>query len=244
VLTHCPCGKHSISPDAADFFPRNARLVRTVCTDPIPKCRSTCQKPLDGCTHVCSSPCHEGPCPPCSIPLVRPCRCGSITRTIKCSQYNSDEDVLCDRPCTALRACRRHQCNRLCCPLAALSGGKGKGKKKGPLTMLEEDDSTGLHACDLLCGKTLSCGNHACEERDHRGACPPCLRSSFDEVCIWFPLLHPHSEPTLYSDALPLRKDCTHATRSMRHPTTMPAPLHSATSNMWPLTNPARLSRR
>jgi transcriptional repressor NF-X1 len=33
-----------------------------------------------------------------------------------------------------------------------------------------------------VCGKPLSCGNHRCEERDHRGPCPPCFRSSFEEV--------------------------------------------------------------
>lgn len=65
------------------------------------------------------------------------------------------------------------------------SGGK-KGKKK----MIDEpaagvgigEEKGGLHECDLVCGKMLSCGNHRCEERDHKGACPPCLRSSFEEV--------------------------------------------------------------
>jgi transcriptional repressor NF-X1 len=93
---------------------------------------------------------------------------------------------MCDKPCPALRACGRHRCNRLCCPLAALAGpSKKKGKKAGPAIALPDgDDETGLHVCDLVCGKTLSCGNHTCEEQDHRGACPPCLRSSFDEVCF------------------------------------------------------------
>ena len=33
----------------------------------------------------------------------------------------------------------------------------------------------------------LSCGNHRCEQRDHKGACPRCLRSSFEGVS--FPLV-------------------------------------------------------
>jgi transcriptional repressor NF-X1 len=40
----------------------------------------------------------------------------------------------------------------------------------------------GWHLCDVVCGKTLSCGIHRCEERDHRGSCPPCFQSSFEEV--------------------------------------------------------------
>jgi transcriptional repressor NF-X1 len=156
--------------------------------DPVPTCTSICMRPLEGCEHVCSSPCHTGPCPPCSIMLVRPCRCGAITRNVRCSQANSPSagDILCDRPCGALRACGRHRCGRVCCPLAALAtpAGKGKGKKRATASELPSElaDDSGLHECDLVCGKPLACGNHRCEERDHRGACPPCLRSSFDEV--------------------------------------------------------------
>lgn len=132
---------------------------------------------------------HVGPCPPCSIPLIIPCRCGSTTRAVQCHESTSasSSEILCDKPCTALRACGRHRCNRLCCPLAALdAGAKGKGKKRqAQLPQVLEyglGEEARWHECDLICGRTLGCGNHLCEERDHRGACPPCLRSSFDEV--------------------------------------------------------------
>ena len=59
---------------------------------------------------------------------------------------------------------------------------QGKGKKKA-VPQTEILDPEGWHVCDLVCGKPLSCGNHDCEERDHRGACPSCLRSSFEEAC-------------------------------------------------------------
>jgi transcriptional repressor NF-X1 len=39
-----------------------------------------------------------------------------------------------------------------------------------------------MHECDLLCGKMLTCGNHMCDKRDHRGPCLSCLRSMFEEV--------------------------------------------------------------
>ncbi|KZT20935.1 hypothetical protein NEOLEDRAFT_1244899 [Neolentinus lepideus HHB14362 ss-1] len=184
LVTHCPCGKHELSPALASSFPPGASLTRTKCTDSIPTCESLCMKPLAGCTHVCSVRCHTGACPPCSIALVRPCRCGATMRDIKCAelQAGGEEEILCDRPCAALRDCGRHQCNRLCCPLASLAGvGKGKGKRKAAAVGAAVD-GTGLHACDLVCGKVLGCGNHRCEERDHKGPCPPCLRSSFEEM--------------------------------------------------------------
>ncbi|KAI9063381.1 hypothetical protein FKP32DRAFT_707113 [Trametes sanguinea] len=201
VVTHCPCGKHSLTPESTPFFPPGTQITRTACTDPIPTCESTCMKPLEGCEHVCSARCHAGPCPPCSIVIVRPCRCGSSTRELRCfedqararararGETGPDVEILCERPCGALKACGRHQCRRQCCPLASLAGltkgqTKGKGKKRAgdDALNLSVVDQHGWHECDLVCGKLLSCGNHHCEERDHRGPCPPCLRSSFEEM--------------------------------------------------------------
>ena len=141
------------------------------------------------CTNVCMFLGHIGSCPPCSIPLIVPCRCGLTTHAIRCHELSSNPEILCDKPCSALRACGRHRCNRICCPLGTLdSSSKGKGKKRQAQTRALEGLELGFgiearwHDCDLTCGKLLGCGNHRCEERDHRGACPPCMRSSFDEV--------------------------------------------------------------
>lgn len=200
LVTHCPCGKHPISPSSAPHFPPGTLLTRTICTDPIPTCESICMKPLEGCSHPCSVKCHIGPCPPCGRMIVRPCRCGATTRDVKCSDDQrhmavrhdpavSDADsneILCDRPCGVLRTCGRHQCNRLCCPLASLAKKKGKKPINKKSTLGDLDgvlDEAGWHECDLICGKVLGCGIHRCEEKDHKGVCPPCLRSSFEEVC-------------------------------------------------------------
>ncbi|KDQ60370.1 hypothetical protein JAAARDRAFT_32765 [Jaapia argillacea MUCL 33604] len=220
-LTHCPCGKHPLIPSEQDAFPPGAILIRTQCTDPIPTCRSTCMKPLSACSHVCSAPCHTGPCPPCSISIVKPCRCGPTTREFPCSYVqnmatNEGEEFRCNKPCQALRACGRHQCNRVCCPLASLaSTGKGKGKKKGLGALGDMGlgvGEGGLHECDLVCGKLLGCGNHRCEERDHRGGCPPCLRSSFEEMIC-------HCRRTILEPPIPCgtRMNCT-------YPCTRPPP--------------------
>ena len=189
LVTHCPCGKHILDSASAVYFPPNTSLVRQACTDPIPTCESTCMKTLLGCSHSCAAKCHTGPCPPCMISLVRPCRCGLTTRDVRCYQdqaraHGEMGEILCDKPCPALRACGRHQCNRVCCPLASLAHiGKGKGKKRAAVAEIEGlADESGWHECDLVCGKLLTCGNHQCEEKDHRGLCPPCLRSSFEEM--------------------------------------------------------------
>lgn len=195
-VTHCPCGRRSIAPlsssDASQYdFP-----ARTDCSEAIPTCDSVCSKPHPSCNHSCGSKCHTGPCPPCMVQIIRPCRCGGTTRSLSCYTIHSDEpekaaeekEILCDKPCQALRACGRHQCKRVCCPLASLGVGIGKkGKKRAPHTTGEEslgigEERGGLHECDLECGKLLSCGNHRCEMKDHKGICPPCLRSSFEEV--------------------------------------------------------------
>ncbi|KZP23527.1 hypothetical protein FIBSPDRAFT_910249 [Athelia psychrophila] len=187
LISHCPCGKHTLDPGS-----------RNSCADAIPTCPSTCMRRLEGCDHPCAVRCHTGSCPPCSIRLVRPCRCGATTRDILCAQFQQAEsalgahdEILCERACTALRACGKHQCNRICCPLASLAVNK-KGKKRAAGNGSGVWDGVeggagmgGLHECDLPCGKMLGCGNHACEERDHRGACPPCLRSSFEEMICY-----------------------------------------------------------
>ncbi|KAJ3984020.1 hypothetical protein F5890DRAFT_102720 [Lentinula detonsa] len=184
-ITTCPCGKQSIatfsSSQNGEFPPR------THCTDPIPTCTSICLKPHSDCEHLCQEKCHTSAvCPPCSIDVVRPCRCGNTTTTLKCGDLRTldeesglvkEQEILCKHLCTALRACGKHQCRRICCPLASVV----KGKMKAFASQLDADPN-GLHECDLVCGKMLSCGNHPCQERDHKGPCQPCLRSSFEEL--------------------------------------------------------------
>ena len=200
-ITHCPCGKRRVASSSTIDTDPTAFPPRSHCTSPIPTCSSSCDKLHLNCGHPCVATCHIGPCPPCSVSIVRPCRCGTTTKAVRCYELrpfdgdgnggdNSPEDseILCGKPCMVLRACGRHQCRRLCCPLASLAsvaGKKGKKRANGSEQGVGEERG-GLHECDLICGKTLSCGNHKCEERDHKGVCPPCLRSSFEEVGFSF----------------------------------------------------------
>ncbi|KDQ13108.1 hypothetical protein BOTBODRAFT_188850 [Botryobasidium botryosum FD-172 SS1] len=179
-VSTCPCGKKSVSALSAE--------PRTSCTAPIPTCKSTCARPLSTCAHACAVPCHTGPCPPCTISISVACRCGDTLRYFPCSEMQErqarGEAVLCERQCPGLRHCGKHKCNRVCCPLAQLAKGVAKGKRRAvDVSALEaEEDPEGWHVCDLLCNKRLTCGLHYCTEKDHRGPCPPCLQSSFDEL--------------------------------------------------------------
>ncbi|KAG7446740.1 uncharacterized protein BT62DRAFT_948549 [Guyanagaster necrorhizus] len=185
TITTCPCGKRTIAPPETDAAKYDF-ASRTTCSAPIPTCDAPCNKLHATCEHPCKAKCHIGECPPCSEVLVRPCRCGNIRRSTKCGDLHDKDrneiNILCTKACPALRACGRHQCNRLCCPLASLAV-KTKGKKR-MITPAEDigEGPGGLHECDLICGKMLTCGNHRCEERDHKGPCGPCLRSSFEEL--------------------------------------------------------------
>lgn len=178
-ITSCPCGKVPVLSSKDDVPPSGPHFPpRLSCSAPVPTCTSPCSKELQ-CGHTCRSKCHKGPCPPCGITITQPCRCGLSAQSVICAYQEVGADILCDRTCTALRACGRHQCNRVCCPMASLAMTKGKGKKRA---IADDPDIAGMHQCDLVCARTLSCRNHTCEERDHRGPCAPCLRSTFEEV--------------------------------------------------------------
>jgi len=186
-ISHCPCGKSTIAPNSSVEQSLYTFSSRVNCTSPIPTCDSVCSKPNPTCSHPCKAKCHVGACPPCSVRISRPCRCGSTTRSLACYEaYTSSNvptmEILCDRPCAALRACGRHQCRRLCCPLASLATTGKKGRRRVAEDDFIGEEHGGLHECDLVCGKMLPCGNHKCEERDHKGTCRPCMRSSFEEV--------------------------------------------------------------
>ena len=171
-VDHCPCGQTKLAKLEAS--PRKA------CSDPIPTCGKTCNRQHSACEHVCPLKCHEGDCGKCREPVTVICRCGSDKRTLECwQQQEALDEFLCDRTCRALRACGRHQCMRRCCPLAYQ---EAQQKSKRRALPVDDEDPLGYHICDRVCDKLLNCGNHRCEQPDHKGKCPPCLRSSFEEI--------------------------------------------------------------
>lgn len=171
-ISSCPCGAMAVT-------------TRTSCSDPIPTCDAICSKPLAGCDHACPKKCHLGQCPPCTVSVSSPCRCGESKMTTTCAERQREEqegnqEVLCSTVCKALRHCGKHQCGAVCCPLYFQA--KSKSKRRPNQAELEQQDPAGFHTCHVQCGKRLQCGRHNCPLECHRGACPPCLQASFEDL--------------------------------------------------------------
>eukprot|EP00122_Pirum_gemmata_P014997 Pgem_evm1s14006 len=44
----------------------------------------------NGKEHRCASPCHDGPCPPCTLEITALCRCGQERKQFSCKQVSAD----------------------------------------------------------------------------------------------------------------------------------------------------------
>eukprot|EP01135_Chromosphaera_perkinsii_P003478 Nk52_evm4s245 gene=Nk52_evmTU4s245 len=146
----CPCGK--------------LRQQVESCLDVVPCCGDTCGKTLPCGIHTCVERCHTGTCSSkCRYMVSRKCRCGSVTRKMQC--YESKR-FFCDRKCTQMRNCGRHQCKKKCCT----------GNCEGDAMGASEDAK--CPPCTELCNRKLQCGNHRCPAVCHDGPCYPCPRVS------------------------------------------------------------------
>mmetsp|Transcript_91503 Transcript_91503/g.218111 ORF Transcript_91503/g.218111 Transcript_91503/m.218111 type:complete len:955 (-) Transcript_91503:59-2923(-) len=92
----------------------------------------------------------------------------------------------CGEVCERNRGCP-HPCPELChpgpCPRCTAVGGPGSchcGREQTETTRCGDPKRW---SCGQPCGKTLSCGLHACKARCHEGPCPPCSETSL-EACF------------------------------------------------------------
>jgi NF-X1-type zinc finger protein NFXL1 len=85
------------------------------------ECKMDCLKarPL-GCAHACNLPCHPGPCPSCTKPVMMRCHCKAIPIVIPCNEWTSttnEQDKMallsCSSHCPKLIACG-HPCSYNC----------------------------------------------------------------------------------------------------------------------------------
>ena len=160
-IQSCPCGNKKL----AELLEK----PRESCLDPIPTCNNTCGKLLHCKQHFCQEICHTGQCKDCTKETVTACRCGLKQVTMKCLELRPSEssgitakEPLCTTLCDVKRACGKHRCNTVCCPM----------KQIGP----------DAHPCPFTCDKLLSCKLHKCKANCHKGPCLRCPNVSFDEL--------------------------------------------------------------
>nr|NP_001071774.1 transcription factor protein [Ciona intestinalis]BAE06581.1 transcription factor protein [Ciona intestinalis] len=146
------------------------------------------------CKHPCNILCHPGPCPQCPATIMKRCRCGRVTSRVRCSQQ---KNFMCSEKCGKKKKCGRHFCEKVChagkcedCDVivkqSCYCGGSVRevncGSNEHNKQPLDKDE--GCYSCANVCGKTLLCGNHKCEDLCHPGACKPCpLLPSLLKVC-------------------------------------------------------------
>ncbi|KAM3831732.1 NF-X1-type zinc finger protein NFXL1 isoform 2-T2 [Vipera latastei] len=139
-------------------------------------CGQVCEKVFKPpCGHRCLLLCHPGPCPPCPKMVIITCYCKKAKPLPRrCSM----KEWSCQLPCGRKLPCGHHNCGNPChpgdcqpCPrVSKQSCVCGK-------QIAERQCASPFWQCDVICGRTLSCGYHVCEEICHGGSCGECPRS-------------------------------------------------------------------
>ena len=144
----CACGKtgnDSLLP-----------VLRMSCEDPIPTCSEPTERLLD-CGHKVSVRCTlDAGKIECNEKIVQFCRCSKIKRTISCHEAASTS-FLCTQSCKTYKTCLKCKCDQICCPCLG-----------------RQDFGAEPHICFTVCGKTLNCKIHNCDQIHHLGKCKPC----------------------------------------------------------------------
>lgn len=95
----------------------------------------------------------------------------------------------CDRRCTGMRACGRHQCKKRCCDgnhppcdqvllvfifRPTCNQATHKHHNVQPFLSIVASSLTMLAKLEQVCGRRLQCGNHTDPSPCHAGPCLPC----------------------------------------------------------------------
>ncbi|WBW75474.1 shuttle craft like transcriptional repressor/ubiquitin-protein ligase E3 [Schizosaccharomyces osmophilus] len=176
IVAKCFCGKKNIS-DLLNGSERNS------CEDSIPTCGNICLKQLP-CGHQCKQNCHPGSCGSCQEVVTVPCRCKFNSVQVSCEELQKGYIPTCERLCSVLLSCGRHECNKKCCSGYPKAQARLALRPKGALLRyhLLSEEFEEEHICLRPCNKKLGCGNHSCNHMCHRGPCPRCLEASFEEL--------------------------------------------------------------
>ncbi|XP_061357600.1 NF-X1-type zinc finger protein NFXL1-like [Gastrolobium bilobum] len=171
----CPCGKKNITTRCSDR--------QSVIT-----CGQHCEKLLECGRHRCERICHLGPCDPCQVPINASCFCSKKMEVILCGDMAVKGEIKaeggvfsCDSNCGKKLGCGNHICIQTChpgsCGECELLPSRIKTCFCGKTRLEEERQSCldSIPTCSHVCGKSLPCGMHHCEEACHAGDCSPCL---------------------------------------------------------------------
>ncbi|XP_029002432.1 transcriptional repressor NF-X1 [Betta splendens] len=148
-------------------------------------CGDMCGKKRSGvdCNHPCNILCHPGPCPQCPAFVTRSCVCGKTSQPMRCGQASV---LQCDKVCGAVLNCTEHTCTQVChagacqpCQLQVQQFCYCGVTVREVLCGTDNEgfDGSGHFSCKKICGKTLDCEAHQCQQVCHRGRCEPCQRS-------------------------------------------------------------------
>ncbi|XP_041776975.1 protein shuttle craft [Anopheles merus] len=168
------------------------RLEKTVqcCQKEELLCEAVCEKPLNCELHRCGRRCHAGSCDTCTEQVQHSCHCGKGERSVVCSVENlAFQRYGCGKACERPLGCGNHRCARLChegeCEACADAPERVRSCPCGREPIVPGSRQSCLDpipTCSGPCGRKLACGppgaNHCCEAACHRGACPPCKKST------------------------------------------------------------------
>lgn len=92
----CYCGNEVIDRECGEFKERS--------------CGIPCEKTLNCNLHKCERACHDGECPPCSVPAPQTkCYCEKVAEDKKCGESHS-----CGGTCDKTLHCGIHKCKKKC----------------------------------------------------------------------------------------------------------------------------------
>lgn len=162
------------------------------------ECGETCGKLLDCGQHRCTAPCHEGPCPVCTVMVTETCYCGATQRTRRCGAVLPGDSPAgpaaasgfrCTHRCEKLRDCGKHVCGLMCHPGECEKCFRTPERQKfcpcgkTRVTVQRTSCLDPVPSCGLPCELPLPCG-HLCWLTCHDATpCAPC-REMISLPCV------------------------------------------------------------
>lgn len=172
-----PCPPCTRTRSQACYCGKNSKTVG--CSSEVYgyECGQPCGKLMDCGHHHCPVPCHDGPCPVCTVTVKEACYCGATSRLRRCAD---DPGFRCTKRCCKMRDCGHHECGLLCHPgsceicLRLPSRQRYCPCGKTLVKVVRTSCLDPVPSCGLPCELPLLCG-HLCWFVCHDDSpCAPC----------------------------------------------------------------------